>query len=196
MPTFTAVDPENIAELVALAKEGSSEAGPYLVSLCGARLARYVSLINRSISPADLEAVCEQAIERAVQHIEDFDPNRASFDAWVRGFVRFVLLEHHRAGQSVPTDPAELPAIPPSESSSATSPLISPLKNALGNLAETDQMIIQLRTFEQLPYESIAELLNVQPAACRQRHARALGRLRREILANPEAALFLKKDNQ
>jgi RNA polymerase sigma-70 factor (ECF subfamily) len=49
--------------------------------------------------------------------------------------------------------------------------------DALHALAEPDREILLLRSFEGLSYEEAGYLLGVEPAAARQRHARALLRL-------------------
>src|SRR4051812_20744325 len=83
----------DVEELVMLAKAGAPQAGPYLVSLCGARLARYVGLIASDLSEADRDEVCERAVERAVLRINAYDPALGSFDGWLRGFARVVAHE-------------------------------------------------------------------------------------------------------
>ena len=51
------------------------------------------------------------------------------------------------------------------------------LRQALGQLAETDRDLLLMRHFENLPYPEIAYLLDINPATARKRHGRALLRL-------------------
>jgi RNA polymerase sigma-70 factor (ECF subfamily) len=53
------------------------------------------------------------------------------------------------------------------------------VNDAVNALAEPDREILLLRSFEGLSYEEAGYLLGVEPAAARQRHARALLRLHR-----------------
>ncbi|MEV6623851.1 sigma-70 family RNA polymerase sigma factor [Amycolatopsis sp. NPDC051106] len=183
----------DVQTLVDLAKAGVPEAGPYLVSLCGARLTHYASLIAPDLSAADREKVCEKAVELAVERITKFDGSRASFESWLRGFVRNVLRTQYRAGREIPTDPLEMPE-PRSEAGrpATQDSLNRRINDLVTNLSQTDQLIIQLRHYEALTYDVIAELLEVNPTACRQRHARAIGRLRHLIQSDSELAILLQ----
>lgn len=55
---------------------------------------------------------------------------------------------------------------------------------ALGQLAEDDREILFLRTYEGLAYEEISYLLEIDPAAARKRHGRALLRLHKLLTEN------------
>jgi RNA polymerase sigma factor (sigma-70 family) len=174
-----------IDEFIALVKAGAEEAGPYLVSMCGARLVGYIRQIAPDLSQADHEDICDMSIERAIRNIEDFESERASFDGWVRGYARYVVLEHRRRIPVTTTDPGDLPERGDqqvAEEPSAVSPLVA---GAVSQLPDTDQMIIRLRDYELLDYDAIARMLNVDSAACRKRHQRALARLKSKLEAIP-----------
>ena len=51
------------------------------------------------------------------------------------------------------------------------------VRRALAHLVEADREILMMRTFEDLPYEEIGYILEIEPAAARKRHGRALLRL-------------------
>lgn len=51
------------------------------------------------------------------------------------------------------------------------------VRQAIGELADNDREILLMRTFEGLTYEEIACVLDIEPAAARKRHGRALLRL-------------------
>jgi RNA polymerase sigma-70 factor, ECF subfamily len=53
------------------------------------------------------------------------------------------------------------------------------VRQALARLSARDREVLLMRHFEELPYGDIAVLLDVTPAAARQRHGRALVRLSR-----------------
>jgi RNA polymerase sigma-70 factor, ECF subfamily len=52
---------------------------------------------------------------------------------------------------------------------------------AVAELAEADREILLMRHGEQLPYEEIACLLDIEPAAARKRYGRALIRLQKVL---------------
>lgn len=65
------------------------------------------------------------------------------------------------------------------------------VREVLGQLSETDSEILLMRNVDELPYEEIGLLLDIEPEAARQRYGRALLRLRKALLARgllePEA---------
>ena len=61
------------------------------------------------------------------------------------------------------------------------------MRAALDTLPEADRDVLVLRNFEGLSYEEIGFLRQVEPAAARQRHARALLRLHRTLFGDPPA---------
>lgn len=56
------------------------------------------------------------------------------------------------------------------------------VRAALGLLPEADREILLMRVYQGQPYEEIAYLLDIEPAAARQRYGRALLRLRAAFL--------------
>jgi RNA polymerase sigma-70 factor (ECF subfamily) len=88
-------------------------------------------------------------------------------------------------------------ALPPASSAGLARKLVSPaappgqaleqaeraaqVRRALAKLSAEDREILLMRSYEELPYGEIAVLLDVTPAAARQRHGRALVRLSRRL---------------
>jgi RNA polymerase sigma-70 factor (ECF subfamily) len=57
------------------------------------------------------------------------------------------------------------------------------LRQALDQLADMDREILLMRNFENLSYQEISQLLEIDPAAARKRHGRALLRLHKLLSA-------------
>jgi RNA polymerase sigma-70 factor (ECF subfamily) len=55
------------------------------------------------------------------------------------------------------------------------------VQEALARLAEADREVLLMRHYEDLPYEDIACILGIEPAAARKRHGRALVRLHKTL---------------
>src|SRR5262245_9555041 len=51
------------------------------------------------------------------------------------------------------------------------------VRQALAKLPEADREVLMLRTFEGLSFQEVSHLLQIEPAAARKRHGRALLRL-------------------
>jgi RNA polymerase sigma-70 factor (ECF subfamily) len=58
------------------------------------------------------------------------------------------------------------------------------VSQAVEQLAQTDREILLLRHVDDLPYQEIACLLDIEPAAARKRYGRALIRLQRVLSAH------------
>jgi RNA polymerase sigma factor (sigma-70 family) len=171
---------ENILEA---ARSGETAAGPMLVSQYAPGLVKYIQLIAPGRGLTEVEEVAEIAIERAVARIQSFDPSRASFTGWLRGFARTVLKEASgRAIRTVPIDTLVLAAPVADEPRQVDEgdqhAAEAALATVVASLGDTDQLILALRINEELPYESIAQQLEVSAGACRVRYLRALRRLR------------------
>jgi RNA polymerase sigma-70 factor (ECF subfamily) len=122
------------------------------------------------------------------------------FHLWLRkmAYERLIMMRRKHLNASCRAVGHELPL--PEGSSAAlaqellagdTSPsqhvsqqeLAQRVRRALGQLAEQDREILLMRVFEMLSYDEIAHLLDIEPAAARKRHGRALLRLHRLLAA-------------
>lgn len=176
--------------LLAAARDGEDWAGPALVTFLLPMLMGYVKEIGSDLSPTDQELAVERAILRSVDRIERFDPSRSQFTTWVRGALRFAVLDIREKGGPLLVDelPYWLETPSPEPSSDQASQEV--LSWSLLQLSVADQIIISLRDFENLTYEQCAERIGggVSAGACRVRHFRALKRLKETLLTMPEFA--------
>jgi RNA polymerase sigma factor (sigma-70 family) len=62
--------------------------------------------------------------------------------------------------------------------------LAAQVRDAIESLSESDREVIMLRHIEGLTNVEVAEVLNIDTAAVRQRHGRALRRLIRQLAEN------------
>lgn len=179
---------------VEAAQRGDDWAGPALVTLLLPTLMGYVKEIGRDLSTADQEQAIERAVLRSVDRIDQYDPSRAQFSTWVRGALRYAVLDILREkGGTADELVAELPhwlEAPPGESSDGAPS--EALTWSLLKLSVPDQIIISLRDFENLSYSEIAKRLGggVTEGACRVRHHRALARLKTHLGSHPDYAAF------
>jgi RNA polymerase sigma-70 factor (ECF subfamily) len=61
--------------------------------------------------------------------------------------------------------------------------LIQKVRQVVARLPELDREVLFMRNFEELPYEEIADILAIDPAAARKRHGRALVRFHEQLIA-------------
>jgi RNA polymerase sigma factor (sigma-70 family) len=181
----------NVEVLVEAARRGDRWAGPALVTLITPMLATYAGELGPDLTTYERETAIETAVLRSVERLDRFDPERGTFPSWVRGFLRYAVSDVRRKKQGVSEQlVADIPIGSVEDRESDVEVENSPaslLGWELLRLSVTDQVIIALRDFEQLSYESCAERIGggVTAGACRVRHLRALRRLERLLQDNP-----------
>lgn len=182
-------------ELLASLLEGNESAGAFLVSYYAPQLLGYAHVVGPDLSVADRELVCERAVEKAVRRIGRYDPEIASFGSWLRGFVRHEILNWRRGHLPVSELNEETTeAVDRDGHSAAIGSLPDPetvVKRLIAGLSATDQIMIALRDLEGLPFGEIAARLDATESACRQRHHRALARLRAAVTQDEELVPFM-----
>jgi RNA polymerase sigma-70 factor (ECF subfamily) len=157
--------------------------------------ARFDPKLRARLDPSD---VVQEAQLEVVRRMDDFLRRRPMpFHLWVRKttYERLlnVIRDQKRARRSVEREVA----LPDRSSLLLARPLLaggpSPsqqmaarefadrVARAVAQLAEADREILLMRHAEELPYEEIACLLEVEPAAARKRYGRALIRLQKVL---------------
>jgi RNA polymerase sigma factor (sigma-70 family) len=184
------------AELLEAVRTGEPSAGPVLVSAVAPGLLPYAHSIASDLTTTDIELLCEVAVERAVEKIERFDPTRGTLSAWVRGILRMEIQAERRKRGAAPLplreDLVAAVAAPP-RVQEIPEEVVAAIGNLVRLLRQTDQIILQLRSAEEMPYQAISALLGADEAACRQRHLRACRRLAALAADNPVIQAFLQQ---
>ncbi len=152
--------------------------------------------LRARLDPSDV--VQEAQLEMA-RRMDDFLKRRPMpFHVWVRKTAYKRLLnvqrDHRRAARrSVareepwPAESSILVARPLLRSASSPSERLlareraERVRRAVADLSAADREVLLMRHVEDLPYEEIACLLDIQPAAARKRYGRALIRLQRVL---------------
>jgi RNA polymerase sigma factor (sigma-70 family) len=175
-------------DLVRRARAGDPLAAPMLVSMLGDRLLGFAHSQAPSLSDTDREQIVELAVEAGVRSIKAFDPARGTLYSWFRQQVRYQTKQWFRTHPPL----AELAdySVPPDDSnpSQLDDPAIrTALRACIAQLSSDDQDILALRSAEGLAFQEIALRMNLKEATARQRHKRALDRLRK--IANADETL-------
>ena len=116
-----------------------------------------------------------------MKKVADYEPDRAPFGSWLRGFVRYTVLDVRRSGAyPTPTPVEDLPlqAPPLLATPDQPNPRTAELNAAIAALPETDQLYLYLRFWEDLPTKEIADRLGKSDDAVRKQLSRIVGRLR------------------
>ena len=152
--------------------------------------------LRSRLDPSDVVQEVQLEVARRMDNFLDRGP--MPFHLWVRKIAYERLLkvrrDHRRRARravdrevALPEQSSVLLARPllaggPSPSQQlAAREFADRVAQAVTQLAEADREILLMRHAEELPYEEIAYLLEIEPAAARKRYGRALLRLRQVL---------------
>lgn len=167
---------------------------PYLMRVVSLRVS---DKLRTRIDPSDV--VQEAQLEACRRADEYLQQPRMSFRAWLRRITYDRLVDAWRRHGGAAKRSIEQEVRLPEESSvllaghlmsDGQTPLerfnqrevADRVRLAIGKLSERDREIILLQNFEGCTSEQSAEILEIEPAAARQRYGRALMRLRQELI--------------
>lgn len=163
------------ADLVERAKRGDGGAWERLYQRIHPRLLAYAS--RRLDREAARDAVGE-TMSRAVASIDRFRWRGMTFDAWLFGILRHVVIDAQRAAGRPPRGWPEATApVEPLDSVLAGEEAAA-VRAAFERLSANDRELLELRVVAGLPAEEVAAVLGKRPGAVRMAQSRALARLR------------------
>lgn len=163
------------ADLVERAKRGEGDAWERLYQRIQPRLLAYAS--RRLDRETARDAVAE-TMSRAVASIDRFRWRGASFDAWLFGILRHVVIDAQRAAGRPPALEAEGTApVEPLDIVLAGEEAAA-VRAAFGRLSPDERELLELRVVARLSAEEAAAVLGKRPGAVRMAQSRALARLR------------------
>ena len=200
--TISGVKPDSAETLRLLERAEQGDAGA-VESLLKRHRPDVLNFVGLHLDPrlrprVDPSDVVQEAQLEMARRMNDFLRRRPMpFRLWARktAYERMLNLrrDHLRARRSVnreddlPDRSSMLLAAPfiaasPSPSQEAAArETAERVRTAVAGLAEADREILLMRHAEDLPYEEIACLLGVEPAAARKRYGRALIRLQKVL---------------
>ena len=181
-PATTATD----QELIASALRGDQSGYAQIVERYQERL--YTGIRNNVGCPVLAEDIVQDAFVKAFVHLDSFRSN-SNFYTWLfrialnsrRTYFRKnskTLSLDANGEKVVVTEPRDSP-----ESQMESNEACQEVQNALERLESDHRTILMLREFDELDYETIAQILQVKKGTVRSRLARARSRLRKELSA-------------
>ncbi|MBN2445817.1 MAG: sigma-70 family RNA polymerase sigma factor [Phycisphaerae bacterium] len=197
-------DSEETQSLLSRLAAGDQQAIERLFTVHRAALRRLVELrmearLRTRVDPSD---VVQEAQLDVLNRLDDYLARRPMpFRLWLRKTTYERLLKIRRRHVEADRRSTRREACLPDRSSMqlarrlvaqestpsqvvARKELVERVQAAIAGLSETDREILLMRILESVPYEDVALILDITPAAARQRYGRALVRLNRALHGN------------
>ena len=201
---MTRVKPDSTETCALLERAGAGDpqARDELLRRCQEPLHEFIELHLDPAVRARLGAsdIAQETRIEVARRLDDFLRRRPMpFRLWVRKTAHERLIEARRAHRRACRSVRREQTLPDRSSLALARPLLargpSPsqeaqaremagrVTEAVEGLSEADRQVLLMRHVEDLPYEEIACLLDLEPAAARQRYGRALIRLQKALAA-------------
>ncbi|MBK8262334.1 MAG: sigma-70 family RNA polymerase sigma factor [Nannocystis sp.] len=171
-----------LARRAAAAQAGDAAAMRDLYRQLYPELARFVG--RRIRARADAEELVARVFLVLVERLADFDPQRGSLRAWLFRIARNAIIDHVRASKPL-AEPSALDGLRADDADPLAHLLererLSQLSQRLDELEPELRELLALRYGDGLRHREIAELLDLNEAAVKQRISRAIRALRRQL---------------
>jgi RNA polymerase sigma-70 factor, ECF subfamily len=170
-----------------LARRAARGDGEAFRSLYRALHPQVHAFVGRRIGSAtDTEDLVAKVFHRVVEHLDRYDPAKASVRAWVLGIARNAVIDHLRTRREH-ASVDELADLLEDESAASFEPddddRTHLVRDAVAELPAATREMLALHFVEGLRYREIAEVCGASEAAVKQRMARTLRELRGKVVA-------------
>lgn len=161
-------------------RQGSSEAYAQLWQKYGDYLIGFLQSLGAD--PDDAADAAVDGVARAVEKIDQFDPQKAKghspFRNWLFTIARHLWHDQQRKRKNIVSFDDEFRGIPLNPTTDETpTPIVEALNHALSTLPDNQRQIITMHFYDNLPLTQIAQLMGVPEGTVRQWKKRALAAL-------------------
>lgn len=177
------------ARMLALEEEAFTD----FARVFGPRFRAY--FIRRGLPVVDAEDLAVSCVTDIALKIEKYKPVAGGgFEAWVFTLARRALFDWWRERRATEPLPDDLPAPLPGEPEEGELAVVEAVRDAVAQLPEADQALIELRDLGgEYTYSEISQQLGLSPQGARVRHFRALKRLKSILEKDPRIGKLLER---
>lgn len=160
-------------------RKGNEQALMMLYDLCCNAV--YNASYNIVLNQEDAEEIAQDAILTAFSFLNRFQGTEASFIAWVKKIAVNRSIDKYRRDSKKPmqVDVEEYKEKINDDDDEMYS--VEQVKNVLETLPEGYRIVIKLHLLEEMEYEDIAKILNINESSVRSQYSRGIDKLRSEL---------------
>ena len=150
------------------------------------RIYRY--LYARTFRQEAAEDLCSQTFLKAIEAIDRFEPRGRGFAPWLYSIARNLLIDHVRKSRGKASQPGieaieRMPGSENIEGGYERAEQAAEIRKAVSELAPEKREIVLLRTWEDMSYDDIADIVGKTAAHCRTIYHRSMKELRTLLAA-------------
>lgn len=162
-------------------RRGSPEAHAQLWQKYGDKLIRFLHTLGAD--PDDAADAAVDAVARAVEKIDQFDPlkakSKAPFRNWLFTIARRKWHDQQRKRKNLVALDDELPDIhSPAMTDEPPTAIVEAINYALSTLPDNQRQTITMNVYDDMPLSQIAQLMEVPEGTVRQWKKRGLATLK------------------
>jgi RNA polymerase sigma-70 factor (ECF subfamily) len=151
----------------------------------------YAFIYYRTSSKETAEDIVSTVFIKALEKLDTFDENKASFSTWLYRIARNTLIDHYRTHKQE-TDISLVEHVA-GETSNLSETVearnkLKEIETYLKTLTEKQQEIVILRVWNELSFKEIAEITGRSEESCKMLFSRTIKKVRLEF---PAALAFL-----
>jgi len=152
--------------------------------------------MSRGMKAAEAEELAVTCVSDISMDVEKYEPREeSSFEAWACTIARNKYADWKESQPETQALPETLVAPEPDEKNVVrTETIVSAVQEAMVELSDTDQLLIELRyKREHRTFKEIGELLDMKVGTVRQRHSRALQQLKKILNQDGRITALLRR---
>ncbi len=141
------------------------------------------------------EDLVSQTFFKALQNIKDFDPNKGKFSSWLYRIAKNCVIDHYRTRKSEIDiyDIWDLAGTQDIKRDSELKDRLEQVEKHLKHLPGEQRDIILMRTWGEMSYKEIAEIVGKSKDNCKNIFSRSINKLRKEEFLTLFVLLALTK---
>lgn len=164
-----------------LAVQGNSEAFARLYDASVKQV--YGFVYSKTQHTQTAEDLTSQIFMKALEHIQRFRKEKASFTTWLFTIARRTIIDHYRTHKSAQAidDAWDIPSDSDIPRDTDTALTFAQVARAMQALSVQERDIITLRIWQGLSFAEIAEIIGKSPAASKVQYGRAVQKVRQAM---------------